>query len=258
MKSPFKKHGVERLSPSTINLWISQPALCLLKIAGLNDQEAGPSAWRGTAADNAITEAAFHPDLSNDKLVGTALDVFDTKVRETTNEVPEDKIKKERDAIQKYVAVGAKFYRNIQERPVESQGRVTVNIGDIDVPFRGFFDLLYDDKVRAIKTVGRSVSHLTQAASRQASVYAYATNREPWIDYVTTKEVVSFRVQRPDYYLRQIEKAANGLRTVLSHSSDIIECCQLVYPDLDHWMWNDTMKRIAKDVWDMEDYNEKQ
>ena len=112
--------------------------------------------------------------------------------------------------------------------------------------------------MRDIKTVGRSVSQLTQAASRQASVYAYATNREPWIDYVTTKEVVSFRVQRPDYYLRQIEKAANGLRTVLSHSSDIIECCQLVYPDLDHWMWNDTMKRIAKDVWDMEDYNEKQ
>ena len=258
MKSVFKKHDVNHLSASTINLWISQPALCLLKIAGLSDHEAGPAAWRGSATDIAITEAAFQPHTPDDKLIGEALNAFDTKVEETTNEVPEDKIKKERDTLHKYVSVGAKFYRNIKERPIESQGRVVANIGEIDVPFFGFFDLLYDDKVRDIKTVGRKVSELTQAASRQASIYGHATKREPWIDYVTQKEVLSFKVTNPQYHLRQLEIAALGLQKVLSHSNDIIECCQLVYPDLDHWMWTETMKRIAKDVWNMEDQNEQQ
>ncbi len=258
MKSPFKKHDVQRLSPSTINLWISQPALCLLKIAGLNDQEAGPAAWRGTAADRAITDAAFDPSINDTALIQKATDVFNESVKKTTNIIDETKIEKERKAIQSYVKIGAAFYRDIDDRPIEAQGKVTVNVGDIDVPFRGYFDLLYNDKVRDIKTVGRTVNELTQAASRQASIYALGTGREPWIDYVTTKEVLSYKVPRPDYYLRQVEIAANGLRKVLAHSDDIIECCQLVYPDLDHWMWNETMKRIAKDVWNMEDLNEKQ
>jgi len=256
MKSAFKKHDVYYLSPSTINLWISQPALCLLKIAGLSDGAAGPAAWRGTAADKAITEAAFKPRTKNTTLVKKAIKVFDNELKESTNTIDEAKVAKERNTIEGYVTVGADFYRAIGEKPVEAQGKVRVDIGDIEVKFYGYFDLLYDDKVRDIKTVGRAVNSLTQAASRQASIYALGTGREPWIDYVTTKEVMSYRVPRPDYYLRQVEIAANGLRKVLSHSDDIIECCQLVYPDLDHWMWSDTMKRIAKDVWDMENVNE--
>ena len=257
MKSVFKKHDVHYLSPSTINLWISQPALCLLKIAGLNDGAAGPAAWRGTAADKAITQAAFKPRTKNTTLVKAAMKVFDKEVKESPNEVDEDKAAKERKALESYVTVGADFYRTIGEKPIEAQGRVRVDIGDIEVKFYGFFDLLYDDKVRDIKTVGRAVNFLTEAASRQACIYALGTGREPWIDYITPKEVMSYKIQRPDYYIRQVEIAANGLRQVLSYSDDIIECCQLVYPDLDHWMWSDNMKRIAKDVWDMENVNEK-
>lgn len=256
MKSVFKKHNVHHLSPSTINLWISQPALCLLKIAGLTDNEAGPSAWRGSAADRAITKAVFDPDASHDELVDHALSVFDDYQSKASNEHDADKIGKERDNISKYVEVGTKFYRAIDEKPVEEQGRVRVNIGDIDVPFLGYFDLLYDDKVRDIKTVGRAVSSLTNAASRQGSLYALATRREAWIDYVTPKEVLSYKIPNPEFHIRQLERAANGLKTVLSHSDDIIECCQLVYPDLDHWMWSETMKNIATDVWQMEMQNE--
>ena len=89
MKSVFKKHDVHYLSPSTINLWISQPALCLLKIAGLNDGAAGPAAWRGTAADKAITEAAFKPQTKNTTLVKKAIKVFDNELKESTNTIDE-------------------------------------------------------------------------------------------------------------------------------------------------------------------------
>ena len=162
MKNVFEHHGLGHLSASTINQWIQQPALCLLKIGGFSDGEAGAAAWRGSGVDRAVT-----------------------------------------------------------------------------------------------KPVGRQVSGLLQTASRQASIYSLGTGgREPWIDYVTTKEVRAYKVERVDYWLRQVELATKSLERVLSHSDDIIECCQLVYPDLDHWMWGDTMKRIAADIWQMENHDE--
>ena len=38
----------------------------------------------------------------------------------------------------------------------------------------------------------------------------------------------------------------------LSYSDDIKECCQLVYPDFDNWMWSEKLKKIAKDIWKLD------
>ena len=252
----FEKHGVMYLSPSTINLWISQPAICLLKIAGITDGEAGPAAWRGQGADRAAAKAAFDQSMPEADLVNLALKVFDDHASKSTDDIPEAKITGERDAVKDYVHQASKFYRSLGETPESEQGKVMVQIEDIKVPWIGYYDLLYKDKVRDTKTVGRMVSSLTTAASRQASLYAYATKREPWIDYVGRKEVRSYQVERPDYWLRQLYLAAKSLEKVLSHSDDIMECCQLVYPDLDHWMWGDTTKAAAIDIWKMETYND--
>jgi len=44
LSNVFEKHNIEYLSASTINTWVEQPALALLKIAGIRDKVAGPSA----------------------------------------------------------------------------------------------------------------------------------------------------------------------------------------------------------------------
>ena len=257
MKNVFEHHGLGHLSASTINQWIQQPALCLLKIGGFNDGEAGAAAWRGSGVDRAVTKAAFNPDMKVDELINLAHKVFDDSHTKSINDHNSEKVAKERKAIADYVKQGAQFYRGLGEQPESEQGKVVVRIGDIQTPFVGYYDLLYKDKVRDTKTVGRQVSGLLQTASRQASIYSLGTGgREPWIDYVTTKEVRAFKVERVDYWLRQVELATKSLERVLSHSDDIIECCQLVYPDLDHWMWGDTMKRIAADIWQMENHDE--
>ena len=255
MTDVFAKHNIEHLSASTINSWIQQPALCLLKLGGFSDGEAGASAWRGSSVDRAVTKAAFNPDMKVDDLINLAHKVFDDSHTKSINTHDAEKVAKERKAIVDYVKQGAQFYRGLGEQPESEQGKVVVRIGDIQTPFVGYYDLLYKDKVRDTKTVGRQVSQLAQTASRQASIYALGTGCEPWIDYVTTKEVRAYRVERVDYWLRQVELASKSLERVLSHSDDIVECCQLVYPDLDHWMWSDTMKRIAKDIWQMENHD---
>ena len=255
MKDPFEHHGVGHLSASTINLFIQQPALCLMKIAGYQDSGSTAPAWRGTSVDRAVTKAAFEPKTSDDELIKLAHKVFDENHTSSIDVPDEEKVTKERKAIVDYVLTGAKFYRSLKETPESEQGKVVVRIGDIKTPFIGYYDLLYKDKVRDIKSVGRKVSTLATGASRQASIYALGTGREPWIDYVTTKEVNAYRVGKVDYWLRQVELATIGLQKILSFSDDILECCQLVYPDLDHWMWSDTQKRIASDIWQMENHN---
>ena len=255
MTDVFAKHNIGHLSASTINSWIQQPALCLLKLGGFSDGEAGASAWRGSSVDRAVTKAAFNPDMKVDDLINLAHKVFDDSHTKSINTHDAEKVAKERKAIVDYVKQGAQFYRGLGEQPESEQGKEVVRLGDIETPFVGYYDLLYKDKVRDTKTVGRQVSQLAQTASRQASIYALGTGCEPWIDYVTTKEVRAYRVERVDYWLRQVELASKSLERVLSHSDDIVECCQLVYPDLDHWMWSDTNKRIAKDIWQMENHD---
>ena len=147
---------------------------------------------------------------------------------------------------------GAKFYRSLPDRPESTQGKVIVNLENVPVPYIGYYDLLYPVAVRDTKTTGRMVSKLTQAHCRQASIYAWAMGRDPWIDYVGKNEVRAFKVENVPFWLRQVELASQSLERVLSFSDDIIECCQLVYPDLDHWKWGETTTQAAKDIWRME------
>ena len=73
---PFKKHKIEYLSPSMINQFVECPALTMLKIMGITDGEAGPSAWRGTAVEKSLTNLAYKPDLEIGDLFENADNVF--------------------------------------------------------------------------------------------------------------------------------------------------------------------------------------
>lgn len=252
MTNAFERHGVMHLSASTINGWITQPALTLLKIAGIKDEEAGPAAWRGQGADRAAAKAAFEHETKDDDLISLANKVFDDYLSNSINEYPEDKIQKERKSLESYVKNAAGFYRGLGETPEAEQGKVQIKIDGIAVPWIGYYDLLYSDKVRDTKTVGRMTSTVSAGHCRQAAIYAHATKREPWIDYISTKEVRAFRVNDVNAWLGQLYHAAKSLERTLSFSEDIFECCRCVYPDTDHWMWSETTKAAARDIWQME------
>lgn len=248
----FEKHGLMHLSPSTINQWVAEPALCLLKIAGITDGEAGASAWRGTSADRALAKVASDSDISDEALIKMANKIFDEQYAEAQNHHDDEKVKKERDELQKYITVGAKFYRSLGEKPESEQGKITTMLPDIKIPFIGYYDLLYKDKVRDTKTVGRMISSITEAHNRQASLYGYALQREPWLDYVGKKEVRAFKVENVPYYIKQMQLAALSLERVLSYSDNIFDCCQLVFPDFDNYRWGEITMAAAKDIWNME------
>lgn len=256
--STFEKHGVSYLSPSTINLFISQPALCLLKIAGITDGGAGPAAWRGQGVDRVASMAAMNPDVSHEVLEQLAIDTFDHYMGEALDEFPQEKIQAEKKQMLEMTNIASGFYKTLGEKPIGEQGKVLVQLDDIDVPWVGYYDLLYEDKVRDTKSVGRMPSEVASSASRQAALYAHATGKEPWIDYIGKKEARSYRVDNVPFWIRQLRLAALSLQRILNHSDDIFECCKMVYPDLDgqyKWMWGDTTRQAAIDIWNMEGMN---
>ena len=83
----FEKHGITHIHASLINSWVDQPALTLLKIAGIDNGEAGPAAWRGTSAEHAMNLAA---EASDTKLTLPTLSDLVTAAQTKFDEIHED------------------------------------------------------------------------------------------------------------------------------------------------------------------------
>ena len=248
-KNAFKRHGIEHLSASTINTWIAQPALCLLKIAGIKDGEAGPAAWRGNAIDRVAAAIARKPTIERDELRNLAKENYQSSIDRAADNHSDTKIQDEQKMIDPMIDRCMEFYSQLPEKFKEEQGKVSVKIGDIPLWWIGYFDLLYEDKVRDVKSVGRTTNRLLSNAARQASIYALGTGREPWVDYVSKTKVNPFKVYDVSDRLREIERAAFTLERTLSFSDDIFECCRCVFPDMDHFFWGETTKLAAIDIW---------
>src|SRR6185437_1635547 len=75
--SAFARHGIERLSPSSLNLWLDSPGLWSLRYLANMRDDAGPAALRGIAV-----EAGLHLCLHNKPgALETALHTFEQNVQ---------------------------------------------------------------------------------------------------------------------------------------------------------------------------------
>lgn len=252
----FDTHGVTNVSASLINGWIDHPALTLLKIAGIRDGEAGPAAWRGISAEHAMNTAA-EQQLDLGDLVQVAESKFDEIHQKAEGEHDGTKIEKERKALADYTTQGVTFLRDWMGdyvKPPLMQGKVKLELEEISVPVIGYYDMLFENPhyIVDIKTAAARPRKPSYAHCRQLAIYWAATGAEPWLWYVNRSGVSTFTVHKPELYLRQFIGAVKSLERVLSASDDIFECCNLVYPDIDHWIWGDTTRAAAKDIWKME------
>ena len=252
MNDAFKTHNVSHLSASTINLWISNPAMCLMKIAGFSS-EVGPAAWRGIGVDRAVTALVQNKNMKMETALEIADIEYEDKRRSAISDFSEQKIEKEHTHMRRcvqaaYVGI-VESYRGFDFE--SSQGKVSVDIDDISVPFIGYFDLLFSDKVVDLKSKGQAISTPPLSDCRQLSIYQKATGKTPWVVYITHKEVRQFMIEDCERHLAEIRSAALSLEKILSVSDDIEECCRFLYPDLDHWMWSEQDKVEARRIWRM-------
>ena len=258
--NPFKVHGIEHLSASAINQFITNPASWILKVSGHRGIP-NPAMWRGTVVDNVIS-SAFQWDMPLDKklhraVVNAELE-YDTMYEDYSTRFNYDlnKVEQEKTNLLKYLKVALPFYAKLGT-PLACQKRIEVEFEDIPVPIIGYIDLQYEGITRDIKTTGRLMSKIPSTICRQLSLYAFAEDSVPYADFIhvtkTKAEVVSMEITDVEKNVNELRKASLSMMNVLSYSDDINQVASLFYPDFDDWRWSNAIDQdAAKKLWRIE------
>tara|TARA_Y100000004_G_scaffold73546_1_gene82612 strand:- start:2708 stop:3514 length:807 start_codon:yes stop_codon:yes gene_type:complete len=255
--SPFKTHGIEHLSVSKINQWVSNPASFLFRLAGGVD-EPSPAMWRGNAVESALEKAMNMENADYKNITILANQEYD-QIAGKYDYKDTEKKNKERNALQDYVRNGLSHYQSLG-MPSSYQKQFFYEFDDIEIPFMGFVDFEFGNtdtsfhQIRDCKTSQFRLQEMKESYARQLSLYAVGVgtpDSELWIDNITRNYgVQSIRLEDPMPYLKQIIKISLGLRKFLSISDDVAELCQMIYPDLDDWRWSgDLLKAETKKIW---------
>ena len=242
--SPFATHGINHLSASQINSWVANPAGYLAQLAGMT-YKVGPAAWRGTASEVGIHDVI----TGGDNPLKKALGKFDSEAIENGPIYSEKAVAKERSSITNYMFNGAELYRNLGKLE-DYQTKIVVEFDELEIPFVGYVDFVFEKSIRDTKTTNRKPSKINESACRQLSIYALAyPDHHVWVDYITPREAVSYKLTKPKEYQDQVLKIALGLRKFLALSNDPLELCSMIHPDFDDWRWNADMQSQANEIW---------
>src|SRR5512134_235515 len=169
--NPFERHGISRLSPSTINHFVNEPAhwvmARLLNMRAL----ASAAAVRGTAVENGVHLGLMHPGLPVERCIAAAEAAFDREM--VLN--PDDRRESERGNLPGYVTHALAELQGYGV-PSAAQGRVEIWLDDVPVPVGGYTDWVFDDHglIVDLKTSERLPSTISDSHGRQGAIYAKA------------------------------------------------------------------------------------
>lgn len=257
----FSDHGIDHLSASQINTFISNPCRWILRVSGYTDTAGNSNMWRGTSADDAV--CAFMNGSSRKEAVQIGRDAWKNRLDFAVKWYGSEDNLKEADKslgvnfgkLDQFINASIDFYEEKKEKLLETQRRIQIQDESIPIPIIGFIDLEYEDLIRDIKTTARKPAggKLTDGVSRQMSVYWKATGKIPVADYVIvtakTQEILTLPVFDIDQHWDMTIKAAKTMHKVLSISRDIEEIASYFIPDLSDWSWSPAEIEEAKKLW---------
>ena len=238
----YDTHNIGHLSASFLNTWVSSPWQAIAKLAGL-EGSVGPAAYRGIAAEEGLEFAVRKNNLAE----GIAKANMKFNELNGSSQFGEKELK----ALPNYVEQAYSLYSQLED--VEAyQQKIVYQHEDLPIPFVGYIDFLYPQKIRDMKTVARNTYNNgpSLAHCRQVAIYGWAyPDHELWIDYVTPREVISHKVQNVADHQKTVMKIVHGLEKFLSISNDTNELASILTPDVDDWRFNDGIRKQAGDIW---------
>jgi|TARA_Y100000033_G_scaffold51218_1_gene64705 hypothetical protein len=259
--NPFEQFDINHLSSQSINLYLSNIPLFIVRYCVGFRSATNSAMLRGTVTDKFIgkglgfeknEDGIYEPvkDIpSDEKLLEGAENYFTAAIEDLEDE-PE-KINKELESVNKYLKVGLPFYRSLGT-PESYQQRVELDF-DLPVNIIGFADLTFEDSVRDIKTSARKPSAITPQVSRQLAIYAAALEkRQAVADYLvvskTSQSVESLECDDLNMRLDEVYQVSQKITNLLSNN-DINSLCDQFYPDFSDWRWDQGSIEAAKKLW---------
>jgi len=243
--NPFAVHGINYLSPSSINTYINDNALWVARYLFGVKSSSGASAVRGIA-----TEAALANKYEKKTFDFNYLDMhFMSLCAESGVDLGDVKTAKEKKLLEGF---GKVIDENFDYENLEAyQEKVSVDIDDLPVPIIGYIDFRFADKIVDLKTTTRMPTRPTEAQKRQMALYSMAYPKSS-VDlfFASPKEYKKFTLKNLSAYKKQLTKVAFGIQKFLSVSDDKHEIASLTYPNLDSWLWTG-MKDEASKIWSL-------
>jgi len=247
MTDPFAKFQIDHLSPSSLNCYLNEPAMWVLRYLYKFNDRAGPNAWRGNAV-----EAGVNVWLKNvtakrniDKSIAAALDRFE---RDAQGEIS-DKIEKELKAIPRIVQ---KAIEALHDRPIPdaTQAPIEIWFDGIEVPVTGFIDYVWPKECIDLKSTLSMPSEPKEAHCRQVSVYSKAKGRPCHLLYATPTKYDFKQCVDIDKHLNYAHRQARSIRNLLWVCSCKEQVAEFFLPDFDNYVWDrDETKEAAAQIW---------
>ena len=241
---PFKVHNIQWLSPSSINTYISDPPLWVMRYLFKVKTSSGAAAVRGNALEFVLEKKYEEGRFDYDTLKAKFL----TLCTESMIPIDSKSAQKELNQLEKFgKIIDEEFnYDNLESY----QEKVLVKLDEISVPILGYIDFRFKDKIVDLKTTARIPSKPTEGQGRQMALYSMAyPNNTVDLFFAGTKSHKKFTVENLDEYKSQLKKVAMTIQKFLSISNDKHELASLVYPNFDSWMWGEKMKEEAGKIW---------
>ena len=242
--NPFQTHGINHLSPSSINTYISDPPMWVARYLFNIKSPTGPAAIRGIATEFSLAKKYEEGEFDYETLEAK----FITLCAESMLNLKDKKTEKEKKLLKNF---GEVIDENFKYKNLKSyQERVEVQLEDLPIPIMGYIDFRFENKIVDLKTTTRMPSQPTEAQKRQMAFYSMAyPNNSVDLFFATPKSHKKFTLKNLTSYKKQLEKVAYGIQKFLSISDDKHELASFVYPNFDSWMWNVKMKEEANKIW---------
>jgi hypothetical protein len=240
--SPFARHGIHHLSPSSLNTFAASPAMFVMEKLFKMRSPVGPAAHRGTAVEDGVV----HGLMDHDAPLQDCIDIALSRFRTLTAFSRDPRRDKEEAGIPGMVEQAIAEMRP-WGKPTSTQGKVEMKVDGLEIPILGYYDLLYEDLGRIVdlKTAHTLASSVKTTHARQVSLYkaCISDNFSAGLLYVTPKKRHVLELENHRAHLGALEKIAFTLRNFLSVSDDRDVLKSIVAPDTDSFYFADPIAR---------------
>lgn len=241
MSNQFERFNIRYLSPTMVAQWDQAPATLILKrVFGLKGK-ANANMWRGDAVEAGL-QFFLHNRDKQDNAVNAKKHAVDTFWHRAAGEV-DDESEAASALVPDMVEQGIMALADFKHPLMASQLQVQHFFDDVDAPFVGNLDFVFEDKsIIELKTTTRCPSSLESVSLShrwQAALYATARDHPVHLLYLTAKKSNCFVVEPNDPSLRTMLMTARAMGNSLGNCEDGLSLLKSLPMNVDSFYWDE-------------------
>lgn len=248
--SAFKRHGIDHLSPSSLNCWRETPGLWVLRYLHRVRDDGSAAMWRGNAVEKGME--MILRGRSADDAAAHALTEFEAAAQGEVN----DDMDAERKRIPSMVRRVADWHKDMTEAQqiaplAATQLKVETYLDGVSVPVIGYVDFTFMEGPDVdCKSTKACPSAPRPDHVRQIGLYWRARNRPAALLYVTDKRHAYFAPPEHDLHnaVAELTGAARSLERFLSRVDDPVEAAEMLPHPVDHYAYGAATKQKLMDL----------